>query len=168
MIKPRVRPQDKGFKFGDHHLVINAASGTAKAYTFAGLLAWSAPCLAMGMHGDWTANQGDTPPGLYRIGEVYNDFAIHGIHAPYSRELASFGWCSFDMIDLEGNEDNNGRAGIMIHGGGSGLGWAGAWAEYQALLPTRGCIRMHNRDLKDKLLPLRVRGSVFVSVYQVA
>lgn len=168
MIKPKKKPQDFGFKRGDVHLVVNAQAQTMKCFQIDGKLMWEVSALAMGMQGDWRAPQGDTPPGLYKIGEVYNDFAIHGHDAPYSRELAAYGWCSFDLIDLEGNEDNNGRAGIMIHGGGSGLGWNGAWAEYQPLLPTWGCIRVHNRVARDSILPLTEKGTVFVSVYQLA
>ena len=167
MIAPRKRPQDFGFKVGDAHLVVNAQENIMKCFQYKGVKMWEVECLAMGMHADWRQNQGDTPPGLYKIGEVYNDFGMHGSSPSYSRELAAYGWVSFDLIDLEGNEDNNGRAGIMIHGGGSGLGWSGAWAEYQALLPTWGCIRVHNRVARDSILPLTKKGTVYVSVYQV-
>ena len=56
----------------------------------------------------------------------------------------------------------------MAHGGGSALGAAGAWAPYQPLLPTLGCIRMHNHDLQHRVLPLFRSGRVFWSVYQEA
>jgi hypothetical protein len=36
----------------------------------------------------------------------------------------------------------------------------------QELRSTQGCVRMHNIDLRDKLLPLTKAGTVFVSVYQ--
>jgi hypothetical protein len=78
----------------------------------------------------------------------------------------AFGWMSFDMVDLEGNEDNSGRAGIMLHGGGSGCGWPGAWREQQTLYPTLGCLRMHNADLWDFVMQRYEMGTVFVSVYQ--
>jgi hypothetical protein len=33
-------------------------------------------------------------------------------------------------------------------------------------VPTLGCIRLHNADLRDRILPLTASGAVFVSVYQ--
>lgn len=50
--------------------------------------------------------------------------------------------------------------------GGSACGWPGAWAPQQKLFPTRGCARLHNVDLRDKVLPLTKAGTVFVSVFQ--
>ena len=78
----------------------------------------------------------------------------------------AYGWVSFDLEELENQEAGYGRAGIMMHGGGSGDGWPGAWAPKQPLLTTYGCVRYHNQDLKDKILPLTKTGKVFVSVYQ--
>jgi hypothetical protein len=54
----------------------------------------------------------------------------------------------------------------MIHGGGSANGWPGAWAPKQPLFPTHGCVRLHNIDLRDKVIPLLKTGAIFVSVYQ--
>jgi hypothetical protein len=56
----------------------------------------------------------------------------------------------------------------MIHGGGTACGWPGAWAPRQALHPTLGCIRLHNVDLRDRILPLIGMGRIWVSVYQEA
>jgi hypothetical protein len=56
----------------------------------------------------------------------------------------------------------------MIHGGGTACGWPGAWAPLQPLYPTLGCIRMHNRDLRDRVIPLLQAGRIWVSVYQEA
>ena len=75
------------------------------------------------------------------------------------------------MIGLEGQEgpgSRDGRDGIMLHGGGSACGWPGAWLPLQPLHPTLGCIRMHNRDLRDLVLPLVGLGEVYVSVWQEA
>lgn len=168
---PSRRPQEFGFRVGDHHLVISAPNRTCKAFSFSGTKLWERPCLADGQHPNWRQNKGDTPPGLYKIGAIYNDMLAlyqeyNGATPPMTRELRSYGWCSFDLIDLEGNEDGNGRAGVMIHGGGSGLGWPGAWAEYQQLLPTWGCVRMFNADCHRLVYPLTQTGTVFVSVHQ--
>jgi hypothetical protein len=80
----------------------------------------------------------------------------------------SFGWVSIDLIELEEQERRYGRAGMMVHGGGSWLGWPGAWAPLQPLGATYGCIRMHNRDLQEQVLPLLKGGRLFWSVYQEA
>jgi hypothetical protein len=78
----------------------------------------------------------------------------------------AYGWFSFDMEELEGQEVAHGRAGIMLHGGGSACGWPGAWAPQQPLHPTLGCVRLHNADLRDKVLPLYRQGTVFLGVFQ--
>jgi hypothetical protein len=80
--------------------------------------------------------------------------------------MMSYGWQSYDMVSLDGNEERSGRAGIMLHGGGTGNGWPGAWAARQHLLPTLRCVRIYNIDLRDKVQPLWDQGTVFVSVYQ--
>lgn len=168
---PKRRPHEFGFKLGDFHLVVNAAVKTCKAFAFGGALHWERPCLADGQHPNWRATGGDTPPGLYKLGAVYNDMLqsiteFGQCTPPENRDRRSCGWVSFDMVDLEGNEDGNGRAGVMLHGGGSALGWPGAWVAYQRLVPTMGCLRMHNADLYQLVLPLTDKGTVFVSVHQ--
>jgi hypothetical protein len=46
----------------------------------------------------------------------------------------------------------------------SALGWPGAWAPNQKLMPTYGCCRAHNIDLRDKVLPLTKQGtSIYIS-----
>lgn len=157
---PKVKPN---LGLNDSHLVANAATNTIKAYSVNGSFLWEKNCLLDGQNPNWRSTGGNTPPGLYKFGAVYNDYTPD---PEYTRERASFGWLSFDMVDIEGNEDNNGRAGIMIHGGGSACGWDGAWQPVQMLYPTYGCIRMHNITLLDSVLPLHKKGTVYVSVYQ--
>jgi len=168
MIGPKKRPHDFGFKPGDHHLVVNDAVETMKAFSFEGKLLWKIPCLARGQYSDfeWRIRNSDTPVGLYKIGRLYRDYDHAGDKPPYDRTLMAYGWYSFDLIDLEGQERDNGRAGIMIHGGGSACGWPGAWAPKQKLFPTHGCVRCQNSDLRDKILPLAHQGTLYVSVYQ--
>jgi len=168
LIGPKKRPQDFGFKAGDSHLIVNDAMETMKAFSFEGKLLWEIPCLARGQYSDyeWKLNKSDTPPGLYKLGQLYNDYALHGNKAPYDRTLMAYGWAFYDMIDLEGQETGIGRAGIGLHGGGSALGWPGAWAPQQALVATYGCCRIHNSALVDKVLPLYRKGTVFLSVFQ--
>ena len=168
MVGPTKRPQQFGFKKGDSHLIVNDISETMKAFSFEGKLLWEVPCLARGQYSDfeWKIQRSDTPPGLYKIGTVYKDYERVGDKPAYDRTLMSYGWYSFDMIELENQETGNGRAGIMLHGGGSALGWPGAWAPNQALVPTYGCCRARNIDLRDKVLPLTKQGTTFLSVFQ--
>lgn len=167
MIGPTKRPQDFGFRDGDSHIIVNDQSERAKAFSAAGKLLWEVPALARGQGADtdWAGRGTDTPPGLYVIGGIYRDYEADPV-PPYSRTAIAYGWYSFDLEELEGQENRYGRAGIMIHGGGTACGWPGAWEPKQPLVPTLGCIRMHNQDLRDRLLPLTAAGKVFVSVYQ--
>ena len=167
MISPKKKPQDFGFKKGDTHIIVNDISETAKAFSFEGKLLWEVPALARGQGSDFEfkLRNTDTPPGLYKLGTVYKDYEKDPT-PPYDRTLMAFGWYSFDMVELENQENKYGRAGIMIHGGGSACGWRKCWDPYQPLYATHGCIRMHNQDLRDKVLPLTKTGTVYVSVYQ--
>lgn len=167
MVGPKKTPADFGFKETDFHLVMNDRTENITAFDGKGNRLWSVAALARGQGSDfeWKETRTDTPPGIYKIGQIYKDYEIDP-KPTFSSDRRSYGWYSFDLVDLEGQERRNGRAGIMIHGGGTGAGWPGAWAPTQLLLPTHGCIRMHNIDLRDKLLPLTKTGDVFVSVFQ--
>jgi hypothetical protein len=168
MIGPKKRPQDFGFKPGDSHIIVNDIVETAKAFSFEGKLLWEVKALARGQGSDFEFRlaRTDTPPGLYKLGAIYKDYEKVGANPSFDRTLMAYGWYSFDMVELENQEAKYGRAGIMIHGGGSACGWPGAWAPNQRLFSTHGCVRMHNQDLRDKLLPLTKTGTVYVSVFQ--
>jgi hypothetical protein len=168
LVGPKKRPQDFGFKAGDSHLIVNDASERMKAFSFEGKLLWEVDCLARGQGSDleWKVTNSDTPPGLYKVGTVYRDYEKVGDKPAYDRTLMSYGWYSLDLIELENQEAKYGRAGIMLHGGGSACGWPGAWAPKQTLFSTYGCVRCHNIDLRDKVVPLLKTGTIFVSVYQ--
>jgi hypothetical protein len=163
---PIRKPSEFGFKKGDTYVLVDADKAVAKAFDFDGNQVFAIPCTATGQNPQWRNNSGDTPPGLYKIGEIYNDYARVGATPEYDRTLMSYGWITYDLIDLEGNEDNNARAGICWHGGGSGCGWPGAWSPGQELLPTLGCLRSHNIHLFEKILPRTELGTVYVAVYQ--
>ena len=152
-------------KPGDSYLLVNDRDRDMEAYDHTGKMLWKIPCLASGQHSDWKRTNGDTPPGLYKIGQIYRDYEANS-KPPQSDTAQSYGWYSFDLVELENQEAVNGRAGIMIHGGGSACGWPGAWAERQTLHPTLGCIRAHNIDCRDKILPLCGKGTVYVGVFQ--
>lgn len=163
---PKEHPRVHGFKYGDTHMIVNAVVKTVKAYAFNGSLLWEVPALADGQHPNWRAYQGDTPPGLYRLGALYDDYGELGNNPEKNRTLLSYGWQTYEMIDLEGNDQGVYRPGICLHGGGTGLGWPGAWLPKQMLVPTWGCVRMHNQDLVEKVHPRYKEGDVFLSVYQ--
>jgi hypothetical protein len=168
MVGPKKRPQDFGFKAGDTHLIVNDVTETIKAFNFDGKLLWELPCLARGQGSDheYKLRNTDTPPGLYKLGTVYRDYDKVGANPKYDRTLMAYGWYSFDMVELENQEAKYGRAGILIHGGGSANGWPKAWSPMQPLFATHGCVRMHNKHLRENLYPLTKAGTVYVSVYQ--
>ena len=154
-------------KAGDSYLLVNDRDQDMEAFDHSGRLLWKVQCLARGQgaDNDWTHTSTDTPPGLYKLGQLYPDYEQNP-NPPCSDTAMGYGWYSFDLEELEGQEVAAGRAGIMLHGGGSACGWPGAWAAQQPLHPTLGCIRIHNADLRDKVLPLYRQGTVYVGVFQ--
>jgi hypothetical protein len=164
LIGPKIKAPVKP---GDSYLLINDRDRDMEAYDHSGKLLWKAPALARGQGATnvWNQKNSDTPPGLYRLGQLYADYDQNP-NPPQSDDAMAYGWYSFDMVELEGQEAANGRAGIMLHGGGSACGWPGAWSPRQTLHPTLGCIRAHNIDLRDKVLPLYRQGTVYVGVFQ--
>jgi hypothetical protein len=154
-------------KPGDSYLLVNDRDEDLEAYDHTGQFLWKLPCLARGQGADtdWSHTNTDTPPGLYKLGQLYADYEQNP-NPPCSDTAMGYGWYSFDLEELEGQEVKAGRAGIMLHGGGSACGWPGAWAPQQPLHPTLGCVRIHNADLRDKVLPLYRQGTVYVGVFQ--
>jgi hypothetical protein len=140
----------------DSYLLVNDRDEDMEAYDHRGQLLWKIPCLArdQGADTDLSHTNTDTPPGLYKLGKLYTDVEQNP-NPPCSDTAMGYGWYSFDMEELEGQEAAHGRAGIMLHGSGSACGWPGAWAPQQPLHPTLGCIRLHNADLRDKVLDAR-------------
>jgi hypothetical protein len=166
---PGITPHQFGFKNGDYHLVANAHSKKIKAFTFEGELLWEVDCLCDGQHPNFREPRGDTPPGLYELGTCYDDYSIYLNNPPYTKDILSYGWIFYDLKDLGSpdGEDINGRSGVALHGGGTGLGFPGCWDGCQPLLYTWGCVRMHNFDIYYKVKPLKTNTNrVFVSVHQ--
>jgi hypothetical protein len=167
LVGPKQRPD---LKAGDHHLVVDDRAETVTAFDHKGERLWTVAALARGQSSetDWRSRSSDTPPGLYQVGTIYRDYEADPSNT-FSAERRAYGWYSFDLIGLEGQEgpgSRDGRDGIMLHGGGSACGWPGAWLPLQPLYPTLGCIRMHNRDLRDLVLPLAGLGTIYISVWQ--
>lgn len=122
-------------KPGDFHVVVNGTAQRATCFDRNGAKQWSVPARTWGQHHNWREPMGDTPPGLYVCGVVYD---THG-------ERAYGPWC-IDLIDLDNQETGNDRAGISAHGGGSAL--LDPFAPYQGWSNTMGCIRFQNHDIE--------------------
>lgn len=171
MVGPKKKPD---LKPGDHHLIANDVNEMLTAWTHDGKRLWRIPCLCRGQGGEaeWNRPGTDTPPGLYKINPkgIYRDYEEDPT-AAFSPNRRAYGWYSFDLEGLEGQEGPSSRPyrdGIMVHGGGSACGWPGAWSPRQELHPTLGCIRLANQDLRDRILPLLDLGTVWISVLQEA
>lgn len=140
----------------DLHIVVNGEAKTLVAYTRGGTVVLKGEAHCYGQHADWTRTNGDTPPGIYRAGVLYDTQG----EAAYGR------WC-LDLEDLENQETGNGRAGISIHGGGSNL--IDPFAPYQGWLATHGCVRLQNAFLEMFVSLYRhtreQKGTVYVQVY---
>ena len=100
---------------GDTYLLVNDRDEDMEAYDHTGQFLWKVPCLARGQGSDtdWTQNSTDTPRGLYRLGQLYADYELNP-NPPCSDTAMGYGWYSFDMEELEGQEAGHGRAGIML------------------------------------------------------
>jgi hypothetical protein len=170
MIGPVKRPHDFGFKAGDSHLIMNDRAESLTAWSFDGERLWCIPAMARGQgrDTDWRNRGTDTPPGIYRLGQLYDDVGRVGLNPPYSKTFLEYGFQFYDMVELENQEVRYGRAGVGMHGGGTALGWPAAWAPKQPLVSTLGCIRIANIDLVEKIMPLYKKGACFVSVFQEA
>ena len=140
------------------YLLVNDRDQDMETYDHTGRFLWKIPCLARGQGADtdWSQTSTDTPPGLYKLGQLYADYE-QSPSPPCSDTAMGYGWYSFDMEELEGQEVAVGRAGIMLHGGGSACGWPGAWAAQQPLHPTLGCVRLHNAELATRCCPSTAR-----------
>lgn len=128
-IKSKMRP-------GDLHFVVSKDSQFLKLFDSTGKKTWGCEARCWGQHGDWQSTNGDTPPGLYEVGVIYDTTGQRA----YGR------WC-VDLIDLQNQETGNGRAGISLHGGGSGL--PSPFAPKQGWVNTHGCIRVQNAELEQ-------------------
>lgn len=139
-------------KPGDVHVIINDWEskyiGEAKAYTSAGLLLWKIEALCKGIEGSrWDVRNGDTPPGLYLAGEL-----ITTSEGESSSTWNAYGFYFIDLIEQENQESCYERGGVGWHGGGSAA--PDPLAPLQQLVPTLGCVRSHNSDLAQIVVPL--------------
>lgn len=161
-MKPTLKP-------GDVHIVINDFErmflGEAKCYNAKGEMEWIIPAICKGVNGPrvdvWG---GDTPPGLYLAGALYETQG----NEPWN-VWSSYGkWC-IDLEEQEEQEAKVGRAGICWHGGDPDR--TPPLQQMQQLTETYGCVRSHNRDLDEIVIPAlkRIRandGRMWITVNQ--
>lgn len=145
---------------GDFHLVVDGNvkfKESAKLFNDSGSLVKKFPCLTVGSNGPRTdVLRGNTPPGLYRVAFVQRSQP----HEDFDDVWLPYGEWFIDLFDVDGQEGIHGREGIAIHGGGSNLGGfssdrnrklkdrSHALQPNQPLMPTDGCIRVHNDTLE--------------------
>jgi RHS repeat-associated protein len=98
--------------------------------------------LAAGNGRDRMATDNDTPYGTYS----YDGF--QGGTAD-SRLGIGYGTGKIIISGLSGEITDSGRSLIRLHGGGTNLEDPGAYALNQELLPTHGCVRMHNGNVNE-------------------
>lgn len=127
-------------KDGDLHCVISG--GKAAVFNKQQTKLWAFDARTDGVNGPGAEVQGgDTPPGLYRCGLVTwtrSDEPLATQHA--------FGPVFVDLEEQQDQERRRGRAGVGIHGGGTGL--ANPLAPRQGWRVTHGCVRAQNDDAK--------------------
>lgn len=144
-MKPKLSP-------GDVHVIVNDWEskyiGEAKAYDATGKILWKIPALCKGVEGSrWNVRNGDTPPGLYLAGELITTSQ----NEPASIWNA-YGRHCIDFVEQENQETRYERGGICWHGGGTAA--PDPLAPLQQLVPTLGCVRSHNADLAQYVVPL--------------
>ena len=152
---------------GDSYLLGNDRDQDMEAYDHSGRLLWRVPCLARGQGRDnhWRQRNSDTPLGLYKLGTIYRDHEAN-TNPPCSDTAMAYGWYSFDMEGLEGQEAANGRAGIMLHGGWSTCGGPAPGNPTNPCTPPSAACGSTTINQRDRVLPLPERGTAYVGVFQ--
>ncbi len=119
----------------DLHAVIDAKAERLKVYAPGGQEVCDCECR------NRTVNPGEShwghcPPGDFKLG------------VPVKKSTVPFGPFFIPVLDYLGQDtmQDFGRAGIGIHGGGSGL--AHPFAPRQGWQITEGCFRLQNEDLE--------------------
>ncbi|MEX0589038.1 MAG: hypothetical protein WD136_07245, partial [Cyanobium sp.] len=95
-------------KPGDCYLLVNDRDEDMEAYDHSGQFLWKIPCLARGQGADtdWSHTNTDTPPGLYKLGQLYADYEQNA-SPPCSDTAMGYGWYSFYMLEQESGPHAN-------------------------------------------------------------
>ena len=141
----KIRPRPAGS--GQATIMLIDGSGTTIT-TFSGVvLPYSG--LAIGVKGPRRdIHDGDTPFGVYKLAGTAGGTPEYQLQPGFGT-----GKLYLDDYDMYGEVFDANRKLIRLHGGGSGL--ANPYALNQPLLPTRGCVRMKNRDVNDLIQRLK-------------
>jgi len=125
--------------------VFNATHHQLKCFKSNGTLEWQIEARGEGSKGDFSKTFGNTPPGLYQVGDVeaLSPTAQNKPYGPFRIALSP--------VDLDKGTD---REGFYIHGGGSDL--AKPFDSKQGWETTHGSIRVQNQSLG--LIVNKVRG----------
>lgn len=149
MAKRTTKSAKPKIKAGDIHLVLHARARVLKCFDSEGKLRWSCLARGEGVSGPgWTMESGDTPPGLYSCDQVIE---TRRNEPEYAQLMEVYGpW--FISLNDEETRDRGGATGIGIHGGRDrSPGYRPARAT--DLAKTRGCVRVDNTDLVERVVP---------------
>jgi hypothetical protein len=131
-------------KANDLHIVFNDTTNRLKLFDAKGKLVFACEARNDAVAGPGFGHNGDCPRGEFVLGP------------PRKKGTAAFGAWFIPILDggAGGPMQKYGRAGIGIHGGGSGL--KDPFAPEQGWVKTHGCVRVQNRELA--MLTEKVKG----------
>jgi hypothetical protein len=124
-------------KPSDLHAVFNDTTNRLKLFDAAGRLVFQCEARNDAVAGPGFGHNGDCPRGEFILG------------APRKKGTEAFGAWFIPILDAAtgGPMAHYGRAGIGIHGGGSGL--PGPFSPRQGWVKTHGCLRVQNNSLAE-------------------
>lgn len=147
----------------DLHIVISGTAKRCVIWNKAGERLFQCEARTDGWEGPgYDVHNGDTPPGLYECG-----VPIFTQKSEPDRTWFAYGPVFVDLVELQDQERSRGRAGVGLHGGGSGL--PDPLAPKQGWYKTHGCVRFQNHDImhivKNFIIPCQSKaGTAYVNV----
>ena len=137
-------------KHGDLHMILDAADRTLKLFEPGGELVFGCEARNRTVY-EGFGHDAHCPPGEYSLG------------SPRAKNTIPFGPWFIPILDYAQHHTmiDFGRAGIGLHGGGSGL--ADPFADRQGWQITEGCWRLANIDLRRLVAlvkPIQMAGGV--------
>lgn len=147
----------------DLHIVISGTTHKCTVWNKQGSPLFVCEARCDGWEGPgYDIQNGDTPPGLYEAGLV-----TWTQKAEPNKIWYAYGPVFVDLEELMDQERSRGRAGVGMHGGGSGL--PDPLANRQGWYKTHGCVRFQNQDIvhltKNHIMPCQAKGgTAYVNV----